>query len=95
MRIFTTVAGLIIGLVIAIPAAAECVKSEVCDDDGQNCQVQDVCDDVLDLPSVELAPRPAMPSIDLNAGPSVGRARLGTSNCKYRQVDGRWQNVCE
>ena len=73
---------------------AECRRSYVCDDWGNNCQYMDVCDDVLDLPSVGLDPLPPPPTIDLKPLPSLELPPLGTSNCEYMQVNGQWQNVC-
>ena len=73
---------------------AKCRKSQVCDDFGRNCRVQDICDSTLDLPSVELAPLRPLPSTQLKPLPSVGVPPLGTSKCEYKQVNGHWQNVC-
>jgi len=73
---------------------ARCSKSQVCDDNGMNCRVQDICDSTLDLPSVELAPLTPLPSTQLKPLPSVGLPPLGTTQCQYMQVNGRWQNVC-
>lgn len=83
-------------IVISISSTTEarCRKSQVCDDYGQNCQVQDICDSTLDLPSVELAPLTPLPSTELKPLPSVGLPSLGTSQCQYMQVNGQWQNVC-
>lgn len=75
-------------------AEARCRKSQVCDDLGMNCQVQDICDSSIDLPSVELAPLTPLPSTQIKPLPSVGLPPLGTSNCEYKQVNGQWQNVC-
>lgn len=75
-------------------ADASCRKSQVCDDYGNNCRVQDICDSTLDLPSVELAPLRPLPSTDLKPLPSMELPPLGTSQCQYMQVNGQWQNVC-
>lgn len=75
-------------------ANASCRKSQVCDDYGNNCRVQDICDSTLDLPSVELAPLRPLPSTELKPLPSMNLPPLGTSNCQYMQVNGHWQNVC-
>ena len=75
-------------------AGAACRKSQVCDDYGNNCRVQDICDSKLDLPSVELAPLRPLPSMELKPLPSMELPPLGTSQCQYMQVNGRWQNVC-
>ncbi len=74
---------------------AKCRKSQVCDDYGMNCRVQDICDSTLDLPSVELAPLRPLPSTELKPLPSVDLPPLGTTNCQYMQVNGRWQNICQ
>jgi hypothetical protein len=79
---------------IANIADASCRKSQVCDDYGNNCRVQDICDSTLDLPSVELAPLRPLPSTELKPLPSMNLPPLGTSNCQYMQVNGHWQNVC-
>lgn len=75
-------------------ANAACRKSQVCDDYGNNCRVQDICDSTLDLPSVELAPLRPLPSMELKPLPSMELPPLGTTQCQYMQVNGRWQNVC-
>lgn len=75
-------------------AEAKCRKSQVCDDYGMNCRVQDICDSTLDLPSVEIEPLKPLPSTDLKPLPSVSLPPLGTTKCEYKQVNGRWQNVC-
>lgn len=74
---------------------ANCKKSQVCDDNGMNCSVQDICDSTLDLPSVGLAPLTPLPSTQLKPLPSVGLPPVGTSQCQYMQVNGQWQNVCK
>lgn len=73
---------------------AACRKSQVCDDYGNNCRVQDICDSTLDLPSVELAPLRPLPSMELKPLPSMDLPPLGTSKCEFMQVNGHWQNVC-
>ena len=83
---------LVVGL--ANIADARCRKSQVCDDYGNNCRVEDICDSTLDLPSVELAPLRPLPSMDLKPLPSLELPPLGTTKCQYMQVNGRWQNVC-
>lgn len=75
-------------------ADAKCRKSQVCDNYGNNCRVQDICDSTLDLPSVELAPLRPLPSMGLKPLPSMELPPLGTTQCQYMQVNGRWQNVC-
>jgi hypothetical protein len=75
-------------------ADARCRKVQVCDDNGNNCHVRDICDSTLDLPSVELAPLRPFPSMELKPLPSMQLPPLGTSQCQYMQVNGRWQNVC-
>jgi hypothetical protein len=86
-------------LVIALLALstisyAMCRKSNVCDDYGHNCRVQDICDSNLDLPSVGLAPLTPLPTMELKPLPSLALPPLGSSKCEYKQVNGRWQNVC-
>ena len=76
-------------------ALAVCHKSQVCDDMGMNCQVRDVCDSTMDLPSIELAPLHPLPSTELKPLPSMELPPLGTSHCRQMQVNGMWQNVCE
>jgi len=73
---------------------AECRRAHVCDDYGQNCRYQDICDNALDLPSVGLNPLPALPSMQVKPLPSLELPPLGTSKCEYKQVNGQWQNVC-
>lgn len=79
---------------ISAPAYAVCHRAYVCDDYGQNCRYQDICDSTLDLPSVEIAPLPSLPTTQLKPLPSVGLPPLGTTHCEYMQVNGRWQNIC-
>ena len=75
-------------------AMAECHKAQVCDDYGNNCQVQDICSSNIDLPSVELAPLRPLPSMELKPLPSMELPPLGTTHCEYEQVNGEWVNVC-
>lgn len=87
----------VLALLATAPRFSEavCKKSQVCDDYGMNCQVQDVCDSSLDLPSVELVPLTSLPSTELKPLPSVSLPPLGTTQCQYMQVNGQWQNVCK
>lgn len=78
----------------AATASAQCRSSNVCDDYGQNCRIQDICDNSLDLPSVNVPPVQPLPSMELKPLPSMALPPLGTSNCEYLQVNGHWQNVC-
>lgn len=81
--------------IMFLPAAfAECRSSYVCDDWGNNCRYMDICDDSLDLPSMNLDPLPFLPSMKLKPLPSIDLPPLGTSKCEYKQVNGRWQNIC-
>ncbi|WP_441002653.1 hypothetical protein [Pseudocolwellia agarivorans] len=73
---------------------AKCRKAHVCDDYGQNCQVQQTCDSQLDLPSIEVTPIQPLPSTRIKPLPSTTLPPLGTSRCQYKQVNGVWQNVC-
>lgn len=75
-------------------AFAECRRAYVCDDYSRNCRYQDICSSTLDLPSVGLNPLPALPSMELKPLPSMELPPLGTTKCEYKQVDGKWQNVC-
>lgn len=85
----------VVAFTYAVNAKAECRKAQVCDDYGRNCEVRDICDSTLDLPSIDLPPLQPLPSIDLKPLPSTELPPLGTSHCEYRQVDGQWQNICE
>ena len=80
---------------ISTPSFAYCKKSNVCDDYGQNCREQDICNSSMDLPSIELAPLRPLPSMELKPLPSMELPPLGTSHCEYKQVNGHWQNVCQ
>jgi hypothetical protein len=73
---------------------ALCRKSNVCDDYGNNCRVQDICDSAIDIPSAGIAPIRPLPSIEIKPLPSLALPPLGTSKCEYMQVNGRWQNIC-
>lgn len=79
---------------IAVASEATCRRSYVCDDYGNNCQYTDICDSTFDLPAVGLDPLPSLPAIGLKPLPPIGVPPIGTSECKYMQVDGRWQEVC-
>ena len=84
----------VVASIFVSPAYAECRRAHVCDNYGQNCRYQDICDSTLDLPSVGLNPLPALPSMDLKPLPSMELPPLGTSKCEYKQVNGQWQNIC-
>ena len=75
-------------------AEGACRKAQVCDDFGMNCEVRDICDSKLDLPSIDLPPLPSLPSTELKPLPSLHLPPLGTTECEYKQVNGYWQNVC-
>jgi len=80
---------------ISTTVEAKCRKAHICDDYGQNCKVQQICDSQLDLPSIEVAPIKPLPSTNLKPLPSAGLPPLGTTKCQYKQVNGVWQNVCQ
>lgn len=73
---------------------AQCRSSNVCDNYGNNCRVQDICDSTLDLPSTNLPPLQPLPSMELKPLPSLALPPIGTSKCEYVQVNGQWQNIC-
>ena len=75
-------------------ALAQCRQAQVCDDYGQNCRVMQICSSSTDLPSVGLPPLRPLPSVELKPLPSTQLPPLGTSRCEYKQVDGKWQNIC-
>ena len=79
----------------SMESLATCQKVQVCDDYGMNCQVRDICDSTMDLPSVGLAPLPPLPSMEVKPLPSMQLPPLGTSRCQQMQVNGHWQNVCQ
>ena len=81
-------------LAISTMSYGMCRKSNVCDDYGRNCRVQDICDSVIDIPSAGIPPIRPLPSIEIKPLPSLALPPLGTSKCEYKQVNGRWQNVC-
>lgn len=83
-----------ISLWIPSGADAKCQNAQVCDDNGMNCQVRNICDSALDLPSVGLPPLQPLPSTKLKPLPSIGLPPLGTTKCQYKQVNGEWKNVC-
>ena len=84
----------VLSLNFSSTAHAVCHKSQVCDDRGLNCQVQDICDSTLDLPSVELPPLRPLPTTEIKPLSSLSLPPLGTSKCEYVQVNGQWKNVC-
>jgi len=75
-------------------ALAQCQQAQVCDDRGQNCQVRQICGSSLDLPGINLPPLQPLPSMELKPLPSMQLPPLGTTRCEYKQVNGRWQNIC-
>lgn len=81
-------------LMAVATADAECRKAWVCDDYGQNCQLQQICGSTLDLPSIELAPLKPLSSTKIKPLPSLDLPPIGTNKCEYKQVNGIWQNVC-
>lgn len=82
-------------LLLLFPSIAYgiCRNSYVCDGNGE-CGYRDVCTDSQDLPSTNVRPIPALPTLELNPLPSLEFPPLGTTQCKYMQVNGRWENVC-
>lgn len=81
-------------LTVSTMSYTMCRKSNVCDDYGRNCRVQDICDSVIDIPSAGIPPIRPLPSIEIKPLPSLALPPLGTSKCEYKQVNGHWQNVC-
>ncbi len=81
-------------IITSFQVDAVCRKSNVCDDYGRNCRVQDVCSSAIDLPSAGIAPLKSLPSTRLKPMPSMDLPPLGTTKCRYMQVNGQWQNVC-
>jgi hypothetical protein len=81
-------------VLFATNAFGVCRSSYVCDDGGYNCRYVDICDNTYDLPSINVPPIPALPSVELKPLPSINVPPIGTSRCQYMQVNGRWQNVC-
>lgn len=83
----------LVSMLFAIPSYAVCHKQQVCDGMG-NCEIEDICQSTLDLPSVEVDPimRPYAPSIQPIQMPII--PPIGTTSCRLRQVNGYWQNVC-
>ena len=75
-------------------AEAKCRKANVCDDYGKNCQVKQICDSKIDIPSIEVAPIKPLPSTKLKPLPSTKVPPIGTTKCQYKQVNGVWKNVC-
>ncbi len=81
-------------LTFATSVAAQCRQAWVCNDFGQNCKVRQICGSSLDLPGINLPPLQPLPSMELKPLPSLQLPPLGTTQCEYRQVNGRWMNVC-
>lgn len=84
-----------LAIILFSPSAySACRKSYVCDDWGKNCRYMDICDNSLDLPSINVPPIPSLPSLELKPLPSLNLPPIGTSKCEYKQVNGHWQNIC-
>ena len=80
--------------IFSAEVTAQCRSSNVCNDYGNNCRVVDVCDNSLDMPSLGNPPLAGTSTMDIKPLPSLETPPIGTSNCKYMQVNGQWQNVC-
>jgi hypothetical protein len=81
-------------LFCAAQGEAYCYKSYVCNDYGRNCRYQDVCDNKYDIPSHNIPPIPAIPTLEIKPLPSLSIPPIGTSKCEYKMVNGRWMNLC-
>ena len=90
MKTLIIIATIFLGFTLA---DAYCTNSWVCDGEG-NCGYMDICDNAIDMPSMNLPPLPSLPSIEMQPLPSLQLPPLGTSYCEYMQVNGRWRNVC-
>lgn len=86
---------LFIGFLFSESANAVCWKSWVCDDYGNNCRYEDICNNVLDLPSINVPPIPAIPTIELKPIPVPTIPPIGTTHCEYMLVNGQWRNICK
>ena len=75
-------------------AYSKCKKSWVCDDYGMNCKIMDVCDNSLDLPSIDIRPLYPLPSTKIKPLPSLKIPPIGTKKCRWMQVNGQWKNIC-
>ncbi len=95
MKLTIAVTALIIVITSSNAVFAKCRKAQVCDDYGMNCQVRQICESSLDLPSVGVDPLRSLPSTRLKPLPSIGLPPIGTRKCEYKQVNGIWQNVCK
>lgn len=91
--ILTTI--ILVAVGISATAEAKCRKSWVCDDYGQNCKTQQICDSKLDLPSTNVTPIKPLPSTKVKPLPSTKVPPIGTKKCEYKQVNGLWKNVCK
>jgi hypothetical protein len=85
---------LLASFAVSAVSYAACTRSWVCDDYGKNCRVQQICENNLDLPGINLPGLTPMPSMELKPMPSISLPPLGTKRCRQMQVNGRWQNVC-
>lgn len=94
MRISSNIIFVVALILVSGSVEAVCRKSHVCDDDGVNCRVMDVCENSLDVPSINVTPLPPIPTLDVKPLPSTELPPVGTSHCEYKQVNGHWQNLC-
>ena len=71
---------LVVAIMSITPVAnAACRKAQVCDDNGMNCKVQQVCDSTIDLPSIKVAPITPLPSIKPKPLPSLQLPPVGSN----------------
>lgn len=85
---------LFLTLLAALNADAKCKKSYVCDDYNQNCRYVDICDNSMDMPSMEMDPPPSMNMPGLKPFKSMQFPPMGTTECRQMVVNGRWEEVC-
>ena len=92
-KTITTIA-LLLGF--ASTANAQCRQSQVCDDYGQRCRIVQICRNAIDMPDYINPPQaPQIPRYEMKPLPSFEMPPLGTTECKYMLVNGRWQSVCQ
>lgn len=86
---------MLILLLTSSQANAICTSHWMCDDNGGNCELEDLCENDYDFPSINVPPIEGvyLPQVRPLLTPMV--PPIGADDCDYEMVDGEYQIVCE